>query len=1175
MTHDIADWQITVYALGELEGEDQSAVERAVAEDPELAARVEAIRRQAEDVAYTLAAEPLPEPRPRHRSSLGRRLAAVAALAAIFVIAWSATWGVQRPRPSSERSGRFAEERWLEAVLANQRVLDNTRVDLDFTDASLEDILGFIREYARINIEIDETVRQEGLAERKISFQMREAVLRNALSLLLRQYGLGMTVDDHGLLVVKQVRSQGAPVAMVHDVRDLLRPISDFCGPTISLATGEGEASEPTAAFELANERRSAVTGEELTRLLKEHIESTCPAGSSDQVSISLSPQGQLVVVNSPEVQREVQQFLGSLRRSAPSGSPGSPAAVALSDSDLVRWPSEEYWEQVRHRQPLSTLQEEQTSGTVVLHPNAAEGVFSSLVNNSGVIEARSLKSTGGVVRLRPSSLTWGRSSTEDMLGGRDFVDGDAGLAMGDLGSISMSAPIGAMSGYIDVTFVTTSNSDLLEMGESWSLDRLAIDSGTTFSGQGQALKMTLNRGIEGYDDMPHSLSDAIEGTAWRALTNNLLCGGSPGQSRSRCAIELTGDLPVTKVPIWRLSVDADGAASGDVGYCEGGETGAVTTTDVRGHAAQITISGGIGIDAVWRSDNLTAVLNREGAATGAVGAAQAGDDGDSVSFWSPMVRLSLDAYMSKHVTGVIELGPTPPSAPQAEFPMSFMMDYNPNPIIMALATITVPERGEARPPVESPGTEDYAPIVENPFMHVTEEALTTFSIDVDTASYANVRRFLHMGQLPPPDAVRIEELVNYFPYDYAPPTDDQPFAVHLEMAACPWNKGHRLLRVGLKGRVPQGERPASNLVFLVDVSGSMESSNKLPLVQAGLRLLVKEMSPRDRIAIVTYAGASGVALPSTPGNEKSRILEVLEGLRAGGSTNGASGVEVAYRLATEHFIQGGTNRVVLATDGDWNVGVTSHGDLVRLIEEKAKTGVFLTVLGFGMGNLKDDTLEGLADKGNGNYAYVDSLSEAEKVLVTEMGATLQTIAKDVKIQIEFNPARIAGYRLIGYENRLLAKQDFADDKKDAGEIGAGHTVTALYEVVPVGQEMPGQATPVPPLRYQTQGAGTAASNSTEACIVKLRYKAPDGDKSALIEVPLVDKSGAFDEASEDFRFATAVAGYGMLLRKSQHAKGLTWDGVLEIAQGSVGKDTQAYRAEFNELVRRAKDLSR
>ncbi|MBI3273031.1 MAG: VWA domain-containing protein [Planctomycetes bacterium] len=474
--------------------------------------------------------------------------------------------------------------------------------------------------------------------------------------------------------------------------------------------------------------------------------------------------------------------------------------------------------------------------------------------------------------------------------------------------------------------------------------------------------------------------------------------------------------------------------------------------------------------------------------------------------------------------------------------------------------------------------TEAYSRIVENAFHSVHEHPLSTFSIDVDTASYANVRRYLTGSMLPPPDAVRLEEMVNYFTYDYAPPSDKaHPFAVHMEVAACPWKSGHKLLRVGLKGReLDLDHRPPSNLVFLLDVSGSMNEPNKLPLLKSGIQLLVNQLGENDRVAIVVYAGASGLVLPSTTGDKKQEILAAIERLHAGGSTNGGAGIQLAYEVAREHFLQGGTNRVILATDGDFNVGVTSQGELVRTIEDKAKSGVFLSVLGFGMGNYKDDTLEKLADKGNGNYAYVDSLREARKVLVEQMAGTLVTIAKDVKIQIEFNPAQVSSYRLIGYENRILAKEDFNDDKKDAGEIGAGHTVTALYELVTAGGAAPeGGAPAVDPLKYQqAPAASPAAGASGELCTVKLRYKQPEGDASTLMTYPLRGAGGEFDKASTDFRFAAAVAGYGMLLRRSEFAAGFSWDAVVEIAGSSLGADREGYRKEFLDLARKAKALA-
>jgi len=480
------------------------------------------------------------------------------------------------------------------------------------------------------------------------------------------------------------------------------------------------------------------------------------------------------------------------------------------------------------------------------------------------------------------------------------------------------------------------------------------------------------------------------------------------------------------------------------------------------------------------------------------------------------------------------------------------------------------------KPEGEGPGRagDRYDRLVENPFRLVKDHPLSTFSIDVDTASYANVRRFLlSEGRMPPPDAVRIEELVNYFDYDYAGPDDDVPFAAHIEVAGCPWKAGHRLVRVGLKGKEIENEqRPAANLVFLLDVSGSMNSPDKLPLLKEGMKLLAGQVREDDRVAIVVYASAEGLALPSTSGAQREKIIAALDQLQAGGSTAGGAGIELAYRIAQENFIEGGVNRVLLCTDGDFNVGTSSTGDLVRMVEERAKKGVFLSVLGFGRGNLNDAMMENISNKGNGNYAYIDGITEARKVLVEQMGGTLVTIAKDVKIQIEFNPARVAAYRLIGYENRMLAAEDFNDDKKDAGEIGAGHTVTALYEVVPAGAKV--DVPSVDPLKYQTPARPSDdESVSQEALTLKLRYKAPDGDTSKLLEFPVVDSGSAFGKASPDFQFAASVASFGMLLRGSEHRGDATYDAVLEIATAAKGPDVHGYRAEFLKMVRRAKGL--
>jgi Ca-activated chloride channel family protein len=485
---------------------------------------------------------------------------------------------------------------------------------------------------------------------------------------------------------------------------------------------------------------------------------------------------------------------------------------------------------------------------------------------------------------------------------------------------------------------------------------------------------------------------------------------------------------------------------------------------------------------------------------------------------------------------------------------------------------------------------EAYSPIVENPFLSPLAEPHSTFSIDVDTASYANVRRFLNEGRLPPADAVRIEELVNYFQYSYPQPDGREPFSVNMEAAECPWNAGHLLLRVGLKGKeIDRGKRPASNLVFLVDVSGSMSDENKLPLVKTALRMLVGELTEDDRVSIVTYAGEGGLRLPPTRGHDKDAILAAIDSLSAGGSTHGSAGIQLAYEQTAAYFVKEGTNRVILATDGDLNVGVTSDDALVELIKMKAAGGTFLTVLGFGTGNLKDGKLEKLADSGNGVYAYVDSVREARKVLVEELSGSLVTIAKDVKIQIEFNPAQIASYRLLGYENRILAAADFHDDKKDAGEIGAGHTVTALYELVPVGVEAAAERAPSgQPLKYQAagdEGRGTGdggpksgsrltdAAASGELLTLKLRYKEPEGVESRLVEFPLKARGGRFGSASPDQQFAAAVARFGMLLRGSEHAGTGNMAAVAEIAASTLGNDPGGYRAEFVDLVRKAQSL--
>ena len=451
-------------------------------------------------------------------------------------------------------------------------------------------------------------------------------------------------------------------------------------------------------------------------------------------------------------------------------------------------------------------------------------------------------------------------------------------------------------------------------------------------------------------------------------------------------------------------------------------------------------------------------------------------------------------------------------------------------------------------------GGDQYDRLTENPFRGVHDHPLSTFSIDVDTASYANVRRFLMQdGQLPPPDAVRIEELINYFDYDYAGPTDGVPFAAYMAVATCPWNERHRLVRVALKGRtVESEERPPCNLVFLLDVSGSMDSRDKLPLLKEGMKLLAEQLRDIDRVAIVVYAGSEGLVLPTTAGSERQRIISALESLEAGGSTAGGAGLELAYRTARESFIPGGVNRVILCTDGDFNVGTTSTAELERMVEQRAKSGVFLSVLGFGRGNLNDAMMEGISNIGNGNYAYIDGITEARKVLVQQAGGTLITIAKDVKLQVEFNPAQVSAYRLIGYENRMLAAEDFNDDKKDAGEIGAGHSVTAFYEVVPQGVAL--DIPQVDPLRYQPAADRTSDASAVagELLTLKIRYKEPSADTSQLLVFPLTDSGISFSQADNEFQFAAAVAAFGMLLRDSEHKGTATYDSVLEIASSAA-----------------------
>ena len=467
--------------------------------------------------------------------------------------------------------------------------------------------------------------------------------------------------------------------------------------------------------------------------------------------------------------------------------------------------------------------------------------------------------------------------------------------------------------------------------------------------------------------------------------------------------------------------------------------------------------------------------------------------------------------------------------------------------------------------------TESYAHIEENSFHKPTDRPLSTFSIDVDNASYTNTRRMINQGDLPQVDAVRIEEFINYFDYNYPQPKDEHPFAVHTALGPCPWNPDHRLVRIGLKGEeMEKAELPPSNLVFLLDVSGSMNTPQKLPLLIDAFEVLVAELDEADKVSIVVYAGASGLVLPPTSGAEKEKILEALNQLNAGGSTAGAAGIELAYKTAKEHFIENGNNRVILATDGDFNIGTSSDGALIRLIESKRDDGIFLSVLGFGMGNYKDSKMEGLADHGNGNYYYIDQLKEAKRIFTQGLTSTLYTIAKDVKIQIEFNPEEVSSYRLIGYENRLLKDEDFNNDKKDAGEIGAGHTVTALYEIVPKSAEFVANSG-VDPLKYQKSKSNKTARQSGEWMTVKLRYKKPKSIKSILLQT--VINSSDYKDLSQDFTFAASVAGFGMLLRDSEFKGNCDYQMVLELAKAGMGADKFGNRAEFIQLVEMVEEM--
>lgn len=470
--------------------------------------------------------------------------------------------------------------------------------------------------------------------------------------------------------------------------------------------------------------------------------------------------------------------------------------------------------------------------------------------------------------------------------------------------------------------------------------------------------------------------------------------------------------------------------------------------------------------------------------------------------------------------------------------------------------------------------TEEYDKIVDNEFMDVKQNPLSTFSIDVDNAAYSNVRRFLQSNQMPDKGAVRIEEMINYFDYDYPDPTGVHPFSFNTEISDCPWNKENKLIHIGIQGKkLDYNDLRPSNLVFLLDVSGSMEDENKLPLLKKSFKLLLEQLSREDKISIVVYAGAAGLILPPTPASEKSKIIKALDDLQAGGSTAGGAGIELAYKTAKDAFIPDGNNRVILATDGDFNVGTSSTSSLVETIEEKRKTGIYLTILGFGMGNYKDGRMEQISNAGNGNYFYIDNINEAEKVFVKEMRANLFTIAKDVKIQIEFNPAHVKAYRLIGYENRILAKEDFNDDLKDAGELGAGHNVTAIYEIVPASSDW--KVRTVDELKYQTSEINNNSNNANEIMTLKFRYKPPKSDNSILIEHAVNNSVTKLDQTTDNFRFSAAVAAFGMLLRDSKFKGNADYDMVAGLAKTAIGKDENGYRTEFLSLVKTAKLLDK
>ncbi len=486
----------------------------------------------------------------------------------------------------------------------------------------------------------------------------------------------------------------------------------------------------------------------------------------------------------------------------------------------------------------------------------------------------------------------------------------------------------------------------------------------------------------------------------------------------------------------------------------------------------------------------------------------------------------------------------------------------------------TIKIRGMAQPVYNN--DESYSPIVENQFINPTTTPLSTLATDVDAASYANVRRYINSGQLPPKNAVRIEEMINYFKYNLREPAPGKPVSIQTEVAAAPWNPKHQLVRIGLKAKnVDSDKLPASNLVFLIDVSGSMEATNKLPLVKTSLKMLVDQLRAVDNVAMVVYAGAAGLVLPSTPGDQKQKIKDAIDQLSAGGSTAGGAGIKLAYNVARQNFKKSGNNRIVLATDGDFNVGQSSDKDMEALIEEERQSGVSISILGFGMGNYKDSKMELLADKGHGNYSYIDNVTEATRAMVTEFGGTLITVAKDVKLQVEFNPAKVQAYRLLGYEDRLLAKEDFNNDAKLGGDMGVNHTVTALYEIIPVGVKDDAFAVSIDPLKYQQEPKADAKGTSSELMTVKFRYKEPNADVSKMESVVVNEANRELNNASEDMRFAAAVAEYGLLLRSSQFKQNSSFEQVISLAKAAKGKDEQGYRAEFIRLAESTRDMAK